>query len=152
MRVARGGRCTWAGACLDVGAATLLSSILQLRHDKPPVIIVTQPAVHSAHVQHYSSRGRAEEHPTSGIDITFTATTSASGSLLVGSSREFSGWGTQPCEAVVQAIMDRAALFLPHLKGAPLPQGPDVRVGLRPFATGGAPMIGPVPGAQGEDS
>ena len=66
-------------------------------------------------------------------DITFTATTSAAGTLLVGSSREFSGWDTEADAAVVAAIMQRAAAFLPGLEG--VPRGDiSVRVGLRPYA------------------
>lgn len=41
--------------------------------------------------------------------------------------------------------MERAALFLPALGSIPNPTGQAVRVGLRPFARGGLPMIGPVP-------
>jgi len=83
------------------------------------------------------------------VDITFTVTTSASGTLLLGSSREFSGWGNDASTSIVQAIMGRAAQFLPQLADHPLPTGPDVRVGLRPYATGGLPMVGPVPGCSG---
>ena len=42
--------------------------------------------------------------------------------------------------------MDRAAHFLPALAHAPRPAGADVRVGLRPFAVVGLPIVGPVPG------
>lgn len=47
--------------------------------------------------------------------------------------------------------MHRAAQFLPHLEGIRVdPNDPaSVRVGLRPFAHGGLPMVGPVPGVQG---
>ncbi|KAG2442112.1 hypothetical protein HYH02_009601 [Chlamydomonas schloesseri] len=97
------------------------------------------------------------------VDITFTATTSASGTLLVGSSREFSGWDVTPSPAVVSAIMQRAALFLPGLQPAAAQAaaaaapgsssggvpGLSVRVGLRPYAVGGLPLVGPVAGAPG---
>ncbi|GAX84703.1 hypothetical protein CEUSTIGMA_g12125.t1 [Chlamydomonas eustigma] len=83
------------------------------------------------------------------VDITFTATTSTSGSLLIGSSREFSGWSSDTSFDIVAAIMDRAAMFLPNLSGLKTPEGPAVRVGLRPFAVGGAPIIGSVPGIPG---
>ena len=83
------------------------------------------------------------------VDITFTATTSASGSLLIGSSREFSGWSSEPSADIVDAVMERAAIFLPALAAVPRPKGPDVRVGLRPYAVGGLPLIGPVPGLPG---
>ena len=83
------------------------------------------------------------------VDITFTATTSASGSLLIGSSREFSGFTSEPDSDIVEAVMTRATGFLPALAGVPLPQGDDVRVGLRPYAVGGLPLVGPVPGLPG---
>ncbi len=83
------------------------------------------------------------------VDITFTATTSASGTLLLGSSREFSGWSDAPSASIASSIMRRAVQFLPHLAGAPTPEGPAVRVGLRPFAVGGLPMIGPIPECPG---
>ncbi|KAG2422315.1 hypothetical protein HXX76_016140, partial [Chlamydomonas incerta] len=90
------------------------------------------------------------------------------------SSREFSGWETDPSPAVVSAIMQRAALFLPGLQPAAAQAaaaaaaaaidsssssgsssssagvpGMTVRVGLRPYAVGGLPMVGPVAGAPG---
>lgn len=40
-------------------------------------------------------------HTEDEVDITFTATTSASGSLLVGSSREFSGYDNAASPAIV---------------------------------------------------
>ncbi|KAK9787849.1 hypothetical protein WJX73_005712 [Symbiochloris irregularis] len=45
------------------------------------------------YAQHYTSTTPAD---TAGCDFTFTATTSTSGTLLIGSSREFSGWETRP--------------------------------------------------------
>lgn len=68
------------------------------------------------------------------VDITFTATASASGSLLVGSSRSFSGWAGGEEPAVVQAIMARAAQFLPALEQVHLREI-STRVGLRPFSS-----------------
>eukprot|EP00955_Chlamydomonas_euryale_P057372 356737-Chlamydomonas_euryale.AAC.6 len=45
--------------------------------------------------------------------------------------------------------MSRAKAFLPALAHVADPSGDRVRVGLRPFATGGLPLIGQVPGAPG---
>lgn len=119
-----------------------------------------------------SGAAAAAPHASPDVDITFTATTSASGTLLLGSSREFSGWDTTPSPAIVSSILQRAALFLPGLGpaaaaaaagaaagaatmqaaieagGAPL-QGLSVRVGLRPYAVGGLPLVGPVKDAPG---
>jgi glycine/D-amino acid oxidase-like deaminating enzyme len=67
-----------------------------------------------------------------------------------GSSREFSGWEAVPSSSIIDAILQRASLFLPHLAGV---SSSDVlqttRVGLRPYAVGGLPAIGPVPGLPG---
>jgi glycine/D-amino acid oxidase-like deaminating enzyme len=82
------------------------------------------------------------------VDITFTATTSASGTLLVGSSREFAGFDSQAPEAVLESIMQRAAQFLPGL-AAVQRQDIHVRAGPRPYATAGGPWVGPVPGVEG---
>ena len=82
------------------------------------------------------------------VDITFTATTSASGTLLVGSSREFAGFDSQAPEAVLESIMQRAAHFLPGLAGVQR-QDIHVRAGPRPYAAAGIPWVGPVPGAEG---
>lgn len=94
-------------------------------------------------VQHYSKAGiGASAHPQESpeVDVTFTATSSATGSLLLGSSRELS-WNQQPEPEVVQAILDRARTFLPTL-GDATPEL--VRVGLRPLAVRGKPCVGPV--------
>lgn len=49
----------------------------------------------------------------------------------------------------MQAVLERAAAFLPHLAPCSQPSDEAVRVGLRPFAVGGMPLIGPVPGHPG---
>lgn len=75
-----------------------------------------------------------------------------------GSSREFNGWQAAPDSLVMSAIMDRAHHFMPHLSPALLQAAlngggaagsASVRVGLRPYAVGGLPAIGPVPGLPG---
>lgn len=104
------------------------------------------------YTKHYSAAGKAAASAgaadgSSAPDITFTATTSASGTLLIGSSREFSGWDAHAAPEVVDAIMQRAVDFLPDLNAVD-PGDIAVRVGLRPFAAGG-PFVGPVPGLEG---
>ncbi|KXZ41516.1 hypothetical protein GPECTOR_420g277 [Gonium pectorale] len=120
------------------------------------------PHYATATTPHSSRAGPSAEREAEAVDITFTATTSASGSLLIGSSREFSGYDSAASPAIVAAILQRAALFLPGLKlaaeaaaqpgtqsGSPALAGLSVRVGLRPYAVGGLPMVGPVDGAPG---
>lgn len=67
-----------------------------------------------------------------------------------GSSREFSGWEAVPSRSIISAIMTRAATFLPHLSSITADELLDsTRVGLRPYAVGGLPAIGLVPGLPG---
>jgi glycine/D-amino acid oxidase-like deaminating enzyme len=101
------------------------------------------------YTQHYNASTRskiaekATETTSTTPDITFTATTSASGSLLVGSSREFSGWDSSGPIVTVNAIMERATMFLPSLAEVDRTADISVRVGLRPFSKDG-PMVGPL--------
>ncbi|KAF8063792.1 thiO [Scenedesmus sp. PABB004] len=116
-----------------------------------------------SYTQHYSAGGASGgaggseggggaggSSSAEGVDITFTATTSVAGSLLIGSSREFSGWEVAPSADIVAAIMARATAFLPDLAAvAPEQLLGTTRVGLRPFALGGLPAVGRVPGLPG---
>ena len=100
----------------------------------------THVTTHALSVQHLHKSGPLDD---TGTDIAFTATPSASGSCLIGSAREFSGWDISPSQSVQDAIMDRASQFLPAF--ASLSNSDNgVRVGLRPYALGGLPFIGPV--------
>lgn len=69
-------------------------------------------------MQHYKTAGKdaqAKAELEDDVAITFTATMSAYGSLLLGSSREFSGFSSSTCQAVQHAILARARTFLPAL-------------------------------------
>lgn len=91
-------------------------------------------------LQHLHKSGPLED---TGADIAFTATPSTSGTCLIGSAREFSGWDVSPSHSIQEAIMDRAEHFLPAFGGYNNADN-GVRVGLRPYALGGLPFIGPV--------
>lgn len=55
-----------------------------------------------------------------------------------------------PSSSIIDAILQRASTFLPHLSVLSSSQLLDTtRVGLRPYAMGGLPAIGPVPGLEG---
>ena len=61
--------------------------------------------------------GSAKPHDSDPVaDITFTATRSASGALLLGSSREEAGFDAAPSDAVAEAILARCAAFLPQAR------------------------------------
>ncbi|KAG2496417.1 hypothetical protein HYH03_005643 [Edaphochlamys debaryana] len=173
----------WSGALLS-GATGEPGWAALLQPRRGHLLELPQPAhmprvahgmMEMSYTKHYATGGSAKAGGQQGaepVDITFTATTSASGSLLIGSSREFSGWDTNPSPAIVSAILERAAGFLPGLQpaaeaaakvaagggagagagtggGAGALEGMTVRVGLRPYAVGGLPLVGPVEGAPG---
>jgi len=79
-------------------------------------------------LQHYSTAG-ADDAEADQLDVTFTATTAADGTLLVGSSRDVSWDQAAPDGATVAAMLGRAQDFLPAL-AAVEPEA--IRVGLRP--------------------
>ncbi|WIA14156.1 hypothetical protein OEZ85_002698 [Tetradesmus obliquus] len=160
----------WSGQLL--AAATGQQGWQQLLQPRRGHLLEMQPPagmprIHTgmmelSYTQHYSSSSEQSHGTAAGnssssssssneaVDITFTATTSASGSLLIGSSREFSGWEALPDAAIITAIMQRASCFLPHLSGISAQQlMATTRVGLRPFAVGGLPSVGRVPGLPG---
>jgi glycine/D-amino acid oxidase-like deaminating enzyme len=102
----------------------------------------------------------APSSSSSGSEVTFTVTSGGNGTLLLGSSREdAAGFDGRADAGVLAAILGRAAEFLPSLR--PLAEQArgggggggnglsGVRVGVRPWAAGGLPAIGPVPGLPG---
>lgn len=74
-------------------------------------------------------------NPPPSVSVSMTATTDPFGRLLIGSSREFSGFDTGIRDETIVAIIRRAATFLPALEG--LVREADVRnsvrTGLRPY-------------------
>ncbi|CAA6660130.1 unnamed protein product [Spirodela intermedia] len=83
-----------------------------------------------------SSRATAVEHNFS--SISFTATTDHMGNLLLGSSRQFSGFDVEVDDAIIKRIWERAGEFLPTLREIP---------SISPLRMpDGKPIIGPIPG------
>ncbi|XVF21275.1 hypothetical protein REPUB_Repub12eG0076300 [Reevesia pubescens] len=93
---------------------------------------------------------------TSGLDeqsqtlsISMTATMDTVGNLLLGSSRQFTGFSTEVDDSIILQIWERAGDFFPKLKELSLTDSimnRKVRVGLRPYMPDGKPVIGNVPG------
>ena len=102
--------------------------------------LCTEPLVDMQHYQRGKDPAAAQ-----GMDVTFTATQSASGSLLLGSSRELSGFNTEANQHVIAAILERASRFLPDLEHVSTDKV-DIRVGLRPHSGRGMPYVGKLPG------
>ncbi|KAE8038086.1 hypothetical protein FH972_010629 [Carpinus fangiana] len=83
------------------------------------------------------------------LSVSMTATMDAMGNLVLGSSRQFSGFSSEVDEPIITHIWKRAGEFFPSLKELPLSdfiKSRKVRVGLRPYMPDGRPVIGPVPG------
>lgn len=83
-----------------------------------------------------------------GLEVAFVAEMTRSGTLLLGSSRQFVGFDRSVSLPVVQALADRAARFLPALARN------RVKVirsyaGLRPWSPDQRPLIGPVEAVPG---
>lgn len=75
------------------------------------------------------------------LQVAFVAEMTASGTLLLGSSRQFVGFDRSVSLAVVQAIAARAARFLPSLANVGVIRS---YAGLRPWSPDHLPLIGPL--------
>lgn len=83
--------------------------------------------------------------------VAMTASTDKSGRLLLGSSREFSGFSTAHHYEAIEGILSRASEYFPALKDISVEdvlEKQTIRTGLRPYAFGGVPLVGPVPGVE----
>ncbi len=68
------------------------------------------------------------------------------GRILVGATVENVGYDAGLTESGVSGLAECAAEIAPHLTGEPIAEH---WAGLRPFANGGRPLIGPIPGVDG---
>jgi glycine/D-amino acid oxidase-like deaminating enzyme len=80
------------------------------------------------------------------LQVALVAEPTASGTLLLGSSRRFVGFDRSVSLAVLQAIAARAVRFLPRLAGVSAIRS---YAGLRPWSPDHLPLIGPVPQVPG---
>lgn len=83
---------------------------------------------------------------TSAAQVAMVAESTASGGLLLGSSREFVGFDRTVSPSVAQAIAARAIRYLPPLAGLSAIRSYS---GLRPWSPDHLPLIGPVAGIPG---
>jgi D-hydroxyproline dehydrogenase subunit beta len=81
-----------------------------------------------------------------GLQAALVAELTASGALLLGSSRQFAGFDRTVSLAIVQAIAHRAVRFLPALAQVGLIRS---YAGLRPWSPDHLPLIGPVEAVPG---
>ncbi|KAK3003308.1 hypothetical protein RJ639_018330 [Escallonia herrerae] len=94
----------------------------------------------------FSDSGPVNHAETSSVSM--TATTDASGNLVLGSSRQLVGFSTDIDESIINRIWERAGEFFPTLRElslSDLSKSREVRIGLRPYMPDGKPVIGPVP-------
>lgn len=80
------------------------------------------------------------------LQVALVAEMTASGTLLLGSSRQFAGFDRSVSLAVMQAIAARALRFLPGLARVGVLRS---YAGLRPWSPDHLPLIGPVEAAPG---
>jgi glycine/D-amino acid oxidase-like deaminating enzyme len=89
----------------------------------------------------------ATVHSTSkDLEVAFVAEKTASGTLLLGSSRQFAGFDRTVALPVVQAVAARAVRFLPSLAEMKVIRS---YCGLRPWSPDHLPLIGPVEAVPG---
>jgi glycine/D-amino acid oxidase-like deaminating enzyme len=81
-----------------------------------------------------------------GVQVALVAEMTSAGTLLLGSSREFTGYDRAVSPAVVQAIAARAVRFLPGLAQANIIRS---YTGLRPWSPDHLPLVGPVEAVPG---
>ncbi|XP_050205013.1 uncharacterized protein LOC126655050 [Mercurialis annua] len=108
----------------------------------------------AGYVDHYGAGVKSNNSATPLVDssrnlsISMTATMDAMGNLVLGSSREFSGFNTEADQSIVDHIWSRAGVFFPKLKEISLMdvnKSRKLRIGLRPYMPDGKPVIGHVP-------
>ena len=80
------------------------------------------------------------------LQVAWVAEMTASGTMLLGSSRQFVGFDRSVSLTVVQAIATRALRFLPALASVPVIRS---YAGLRPWSPDHLPLIGPVEAVPG---
>jgi glycine/D-amino acid oxidase-like deaminating enzyme len=81
-----------------------------------------------------------------GLEVAFVGEKTASGTLLLGSSRQFVGFDRSASLEVIQSVAARAARFLPSLAKLRVIRS---YTGLRPWSPDHLPLVGPVEGVTG---
>ncbi|KAI0510477.1 hypothetical protein KFK09_011079 [Dendrobium nobile] len=115
------------------------TNIIQVNHGLMEVGYIDSEASHSPEV----GAEDMENLPS----ISMAVTKDVNGSLVIGSSREFSGFSREVDENVVKDMMARAGEFFPALRDLPcgLNQFKEIRVGHRPYVLDDKPVIGRLP-------
>lgn len=85
----------------------------------------------------------AVESDNDSLQVAMVVESTASGTVLIGSSRELSGFDRAVDPAVASVVAARALRFIPSLSHLRVVRA---YAGLRPFSADHRPMIGPLPG------
>ncbi len=80
------------------------------------------------------------------LGLGFTAEQTASGNILIGSTREFAGFDSNTTPDAINAIAKNAIDFLPWIKDLDVIRS---FAGLRPYSPDGLPILGTVKGVKG---
>ncbi|XP_020598669.1 uncharacterized protein LOC110038241 isoform X2 [Phalaenopsis equestris] len=98
------------------------------------------------YIIHQSASSQPVENTRHLSSVSMTATIDMNGNLVLGSSREFSGFSKEVDKQIVKSILERASEFLPALNDLllQLNENGKIKVGFRPYMPDGKPVIGPV--------
>jgi sarcosine oxidase subunit beta len=114
--------------------------------EKSPPFIHTS-LLSPSYISHKLQTGGESSAPmTPKESVSFTLDQTRSGTLLVGSSREFAGFDVTTSPDVIRAIARTAARVFPPLQGRRVIRG---FAGLRPYVPDGRPIMGEVPTCRG---
>jgi glycine/D-amino acid oxidase-like deaminating enzyme len=80
------------------------------------------------------------------LGLGFTAEQTASGNILLGSTREFAGFDNDTTPDAINAIAKNAMVFIPWIKDLDVIRS---FAGLRPYSPDGLPILGTVKGVKG---
>lgn len=98
------------------------------------------------YIDHQFASSQTVENTQHLSSVSMTATIDMNGNLVLGSSRQFSGFSKEVEEPIVKNILERAAEFFPALNNLllELNEKGKIRVGFRPYMPDGKPVIGPI--------
>jgi D-hydroxyproline dehydrogenase subunit beta len=119
---------------------------LPVRPRKGHILVTSKAPGLIAHPMLEGSYAASVTSAAEGTQVALVAETTAGGTVLLGSSREFVGFDRAASPAVVQAIAARALRFLPRLAQASIIRS---YAGLRPWSPDHLPLVGPVASAPG---
>jgi len=126
--------------------ARLVDVVLPIQPRKGHILVTAKTPGLIHHPLLESSYVSTVQSASQDLQVALVAEMTTSGTLLLGSSRQFVGYDRSVALAVVQAIASRAVRFLPALASVGAIRSYS---GLRPWSPDHLPLIGPVPAVPG---